>query len=84
MSDMNRKQLALEGEIKWLRNSLKEKDQCITELRGSIHLETVRQRQVTQNKEKQHSKDVDALKADLQFKGTFHMTYADAVATFIV
>lgn len=69
MSDLSRKQLALEGEVKWLRQSLKEKEKCITELRTSLHSETVKQRQSNQEREKQHTKEVEVLKAELMFKG---------------
>ena len=67
--DLVRKQMALDGEIKWLRSSLKDKEKCISDLRQAMLDENKRQKVLSAEKEKQFMRDVEALRAELQFKG---------------
>lgn len=68
MSDMVRKQHAHEGEIKWLRSTLKEKDNQMNTVRTNFNAEKAKQKLEYSEKERRFVKDIESLRSELQFK----------------
>ncbi|KAF6022846.1 hypothetical protein EB796_018828 [Bugula neritina] len=68
ISDLIRKQHAHEGEIKWLRSTLKDKETQVNKVRVTLNAEAARQRLEHSEKERRFMKDIETLRSDLQFK----------------
>lgn len=74
MSELTRKQQCQKGEVDWLRNTLKEKDQQITELRVSLQEETTRHKLHEKELETKLLTDTQRLQSELTFKGAYSAT----------
>ena len=68
MADMVRKQHAHEGEIKWLRSTLQEKEKQINTMRTNFNAEKAKQKLQVSERERTFIKDIESLRSELQFK----------------
>ena len=68
ISDLVRKQHAHEGEIKWLRSTLQDKDKQMTTLRSNMNAESAKQKLQNSEKERGFAREIENLRSELQFK----------------
>lgn len=68
VSDLVRKQHAHEGEIKWLRSTLQDKDKQTAKIRSNMSEESAKLKLQNSEKERGFSREIENLRSELQFK----------------
>lgn len=79
VSDLIRKQHGHEGEIKWLRSTLKEKDDQINKVRTTLNGQSAKLKLQNSERERTFTKDIESLRSELQFKESELINVAQAL-----
>lgn len=79
IADLIRKQHGHEGEIKWLRSTLKDKDSQMTSLRTNINADSAKLKLQSSEKERGFVRDIETLRSELQFKESELMSVTQAL-----